>query len=235
MNIFYAPHHPNETSVLDERESHHCIKVLRHRKSDKIIISDGQGGLFEAVIEDPDPKACRVRITCTLEDKQARNYYLHMAVSPLKNPERFEWFLEKSVEIGVDEITPVLCSNTEKKRVRMDRAEVIIISAMKQSLKSRKTILNRPAGFMEFIKSSGSEIKLIAHCSESYDKIQVKEAYNNERNIIFMIGPEGDFTAGEIKAALREGYIPVTLGKSRLRTETAGIAACHSIYFLNNY
>lgn len=235
MNIFYAPHHSKETSVLDERESHHCIKVLRHRKSDKIIISDGQGGLFEAVIEDPDPKACLVRITGTLEDKQARNYYLHLAVSPLKNPERFEWLLEKSVEIGVDEITPVICNNSEKKRLRMERAEGIIISAMKQSLKSRKTILNKPADFTEFIKSSGSEIKLIAHCSESYLKMTVREAYNNERSIIFMIGPEGDFTPGEIEAAIREGYIPVSLGKSRLRTETAGIAACHSIYFLNNY
>lgn len=235
MNIFYAPYISGEKCILDEKESRHCIKVLRHRKSDRIIISDGKGGLFEAVIENADPGGCVVKITGTIEDKQARTYYLHLAVSPLKNPERFEWLIEKSVEIGVDEITPVICSKTEKKTVRIDRAEGIIISAMKQSLKARKTIINKPESFTDFIRSYHSGLKLIAHYSESYERKSVKEAYNNEENIVFLIGPEGDFTANEIESALQEGYIPVHLGRSRLRTETAGIAACHSIYLLNQY
>ena len=233
MNIFYAPYVSGEKCILDERESRHCIKVLRHRKSDSIIISDGKGGLFEAVIENPDPAACVVKITGTMEDKQARTYYLHLAVSPLKNPERLEWLIEKCVEIGVDEITPVICSKTEKKTVRMDRAEGIIISAMKQSLKARKTIINKPEYFADFISSFNADLKLIAHCYGSNPRKSVREAYNNEGSIIFLIGPEGDFTLNEIESALQEGYIPVHLGSSRLRTETAGIAACHSIYLLN--
>jgi len=198
-----------------------------------VRLIDGKGNLYEGLIGDPDPKRCLIRITEIRADYERRNYRLHIAISPLKNPERFEWFIEKSVEIGVDEITPLICKNTEKKSVKQERINNIIVSAMKQSIKAAKTVLHEPSAFSDFIAQNVPGIKMIAHCSSGSDRSGISEVYRKGGDALIMIGPEGDFSDVEIKAAIERDFIPVHLGTSRLRTETAGVAACHSIYLLN--
>jgi len=233
MQVFYAPGIKGEKCVLDATESKHCIKVLRLRKNQQVTLIDGTGNLYEGIIEEPDPEACVIRITKVTKDSQPRSYKLHLAVSPLKNPERFDWLIEKCVEIGVDEITPLICKNTEKKNIKTDRINKIIISAMKQSLKTHLTILNEVIDFKNFISRDFKGTKLIAHCSVNFYRVSVPEVYRKRDDALFLIGPEGDFTDEEIRDAEKMGYRSVHLGPSRLRTETAGIAACHSIYLLN--
>jgi 16S rRNA (uracil1498-N3)-methyltransferase len=233
MHIFYAPDISGDTFILDEKESKHSVRVLRMTSGTAVRLIDGKGNLYEGHIVDPDPKRCLIRITDIRSDYEKRNYRLHIAISPLKNTERFEWFVEKSVEIGVDEITPLICKNTEKKSVKQERINSIIVSAMKQSVKAGKTVLNEPCLFNSFISQPGQSINMIAHCSHSTMRIKISEAYKKNENCVVLIGPEGDFSNEEISAAIRRNFIPVHLGSSRLRTETAGVAACHSIYFIN--
>jgi 16S rRNA (uracil1498-N3)-methyltransferase len=198
-----------------------------------VRIIDGRGSLYDAVIVNPDPRKCMLAITGVKRDFEKRNYSLHLAISPLKNYERFEWFIEKSVEIGVDEITPLLCSKTEKPGIKRERIASLIISAMKQSLKSKLTVLNEPCGFDEFIRNNNGGTRIIAHCNEGSSRRKIGDVYSKGNNAVVLIGPEGDFTADEIKAAVAHGFMAVHLGESRLRSETAGIAACYSIYYLN--
>lgn len=233
MNIFYAPDIIGDTFILDEKESKHLIRVLRMTKGTQVRLIDGKGNLYEGIISEPDSKRCMISISETKADYEKRNYRLHIAISPLKNPERFEWFVEKSVEIGVDEITPLICKNTEKQSVKQERINNIIVSAMKQSIKAAKTVLNEPCIFNDFITQTSKGINMIAHCSNLTDRIKISEVYMKNENAVIMIGPEGDFSDNEITAALERNFIPVHLGSSRLRTETAGVTACHSIYFIN--
>ena len=233
MQVFYAPDISGNSFVLDENESRHCVKVLRLGKSDVVKLIDGKGNLYEGVIIEPNPKACVINISNVIKDYQQRPYRLHLVVSPLKNPERFDWLIEKCVEIGVDEITPVICNKTEKMSIRKERVESIIISAMKQSLKATLTVLNPVTGFREMISQNRSGLKLIAHCSDKYERKSIMQVYKGEKEILFLIGPEGDFTGDEIQEAVSKGFVSVHLGSSRLRTETAAIAACLSIYLLN--
>ena len=233
MQIFYAPEIIGNNYTLDENESRHCVKVLRMTSGAPIKLIDGKGNLYEGVISDPNPKRCLITINKTFQSFEKRDYGLHIAISPLKNPERFEWFVEKSVEIGVDTITPLICHQTEKQSVKSERIKKIIISAMKQSLKAVDTILNPPRSFGEFISEPSDSVKMIAHCMESYDRISIGQACKKGDNATILIGPEGDFTEEEVALAIKNNFIPVHLGKSRLRTETAGVAACHSIYFIN--
>lgn len=198
-----------------------------------VRLIDGKGGLYEAVITNPDPRKCLLAVTGVTKDFEKRNYRLHIAISPLKNYERFEWFIEKSVEIGVDEITPLICLNTEKTGIKKERVSNLIISAMKQSLKSTLTIINDPCHFNDFIRDHHDGRRMIAHCKNEPVKSQVGEVYSKGHDAVVLIGPEGDFTEKEIKAAIAIGFIPVHLGQSRLRSETAGIAACYSIYYIN--
>ncbi|MBI5008211.1 MAG: 16S rRNA (uracil(1498)-N(3))-methyltransferase, partial [Bacteroidia bacterium] len=198
-----------------------------------VRLIDGNGNMYEGLISDPDPKKCLITVSRVKQNFEKRNYRLHIAISPLKNPERFEWFIEKSVEIGIDEITPVICKNTEKKSVKRERIENIIISAMKQSLKALKPVLNEPVNFENFIASPSDSILMIAHCSDSIERSRISDVCRKGANAVIMIGPEGDFSEEEIMSAIKAGFIPVHLGPSRLRTETAGVAACHSIYFIN--
>jgi 16S rRNA (uracil1498-N3)-methyltransferase len=172
-------------------------------------------------------------ITGKVRDFEKRNYRLHIAISPLKNPERFEWFIEKSVEIGIDEITPLICKNTEKPGIKSERVNNLIISAMKQSLKATKTVLNEPSSFKDFISMDLKGILMIANCNDSIKRSRISDVYSKNENAIILIGPEGDFSKEEIDSAINREFVPVHLGPSRLRTETAGIAACHSIYFIN--
>ncbi len=233
MQIFYAPDISGDLYTLDEKESKHCIRVLRMTSGSRVRLIDGKGSLYEAVITNPDPRRCSLSVTGVTRQFETRNYRLHIAISPLKNYERFEWFIEKSVEIGIDEITPLIGENTEKPGIKKERANNLIISAMKQSLKSTLTVLNEPCPFNEFIKSPHPGKRMIAHCNSDYTRNKIGDIYGKGDEAVVLIGPEGDFSEGEIKAAAGAGYIPVHLGNSRLRSETAGIAACYSVYYLN--
>jgi 16S rRNA (uracil1498-N3)-methyltransferase len=226
MQIFYTPDLTGDTYTLDENESKHCVKVLRMTKGSRVRLADGKGNMYEGFISDPDVKKCIISVKGVIKD-------FDLAISPLKNPDRFEWFIEKSVEIGIDEITPLICRNTEKPGIKQERINNLIISAMKQSLKATRTVLNDLCLFNDFIYRDFKGIRMIAHCNDSIERIKISEAYAKNENALILIGPEGDFSEEEIKAASATGFSSVHLGQSRLRTETAGVAACHSIYFIN--
>lgn len=231
MQIFYTPDILGIEYTFSEDESKHAIRVLRMNLGDDIFLVDGKGSFYEGVISDAHPKRCKVLVKNVITDYEKRRYHLHIAISPLKNPDRFEWFLEKAVEIGIDEITPLLCSRTEKKMVSMERSNRIIESAMKQSIKAFHPVLHPLTKLEDLIKQPSSMVKMIATC-EGERKL-IRECYQPGNNTLLLIGPEGDFTDEEVTIAKASGFISITLGNSRLRTETAGIAACHSISFLN--
>jgi 16S rRNA (uracil1498-N3)-methyltransferase len=233
MQIFYAPDINGDSYTLDENESKHIIRVLRMNRGTGVRLIDGRGNLYEGAIHNPDQKHCTIAITGITRDFEKRNYHLHIAISPLKNPDRFEWFIEKSVEIGIDEITPVICRNTEKQSIKKERLNNLIVSAMKQSLKATGTLLNEPVTFNEFITLKADGKHMIAHCHDSFTRHKISDVYEKNENATILIGPEGDFSADEIVKASDKGFVNIHLGSSRLRTETAGVAACHSIYFLN--
>jgi 16S rRNA (uracil1498-N3)-methyltransferase len=233
MQIFYTTEISGHDALFNREESRHCIRVLRMSRGERINFTDGKGNLYEGIISDDDQDAMRASITYVKHDAGERHYRLHMAVSPLKNEDRFEWFIEKAVEIGVDEITPLICARTEKKRFRRERLEGLLLSAMKQSLKTSLPRLNEPVSFGDFAGSATGRQKLIACCDESFERHPITEAVSGMEDIIIMIGPEGDFTAAETELAIHKGFLPVHLGTSRLRTETAGVAACCSVYLAN--
>ncbi len=233
MQIFFGPAITGETCVFDRNESKHCIRVLRMNSGTEVQFVDGRGNLYNGIIINPDPVKCEIRIISVIHGFEKKNYTLHIAISPLKNPERFEWFVEKSVEFGIDEITPLICSKTEKSRIKADRLENIIISAMKQSVKAEKTRLNKPALFDDFINLKHKGTLLIAHCRDKTGRDKMDNVYSKGEDAVVLIGPEGDFSDEEIEKAVDRGFKQIHLGDSRLRTETAGVAACHSVYFIN--
>jgi 16S rRNA (uracil1498-N3)-methyltransferase len=232
MHLFYTPDISENIYTLNEIESKHCIKVLRLGTNDTIQLIDGKGGFYNAKITEPNPKRCTVEITKTQKEFGKRNHYLHIAIAPTKNIDRFEWFLEKATEIGIDEITPILCEHSERKAIKPERLEKIIISAVKQSLKGYKPKLNELTNLDDFLKMNFKENKFIAHCEET-NKILLKNNYNKGSNAIILIGPEGDFSPQEITLAKDNNFLEISLGESRLRTETAGVVACHTINLLN--
>ena len=231
MNLFYSPHIDGQFFELDEKESKHSVRVLRLTVGDRVILVDGRGGWYEAVIEDDHPKRCRLKIQSHTTDYQPLSYGLHLAVSPTKNMDRFEWFLEKSTEIGITEVTPLLCHRTERKQVKMERLERILISAMKQSLKAYKPTLHEPANLMAFISMDHRGTKGITHCHPTHRK-GVSELKRSDRYTL-LVGPEGDFTEEEIGLALKAGFEPFHLGQSRLRTETAAVYLSAAIQLLH--
>jgi 16S rRNA (uracil1498-N3)-methyltransferase len=233
MQIFYAPEIDSERYVLDQKESRHIVRVLRMKNGDNVQLIDGKGNLYEGVIEEADQNRCAIKIEKINTDFEKRGYNLHIAISPLKNPERLEWFIEKAVEIGINTITPLKCDRTEKSGIKRERMSNIIISAMKQSIKSELTELSELISFGEFIAKNRPGVKLIAHCDNFFERKGIREAYIKGENATIIIGPEGDFSREEIALAIENGYTSIHLGTSRLRTETAGIAACHSIYLFN--
>lgn len=233
MQLFYNDtiSADTETFFFDKEESRHIIKVLRKKNGDNIFVSNGMGYLFRTeIILDSDAK-CQVKII-DFEKHEPSKYKLHLAVAPTKMNERYEWFLEKATEIGTSEITPIICDNSERKIIKTDRFEKIIVSAAKQSLHYFLPKLNEAISFSEFIKKEKNGLKFIAHCEET-DKKSLKDSIEKNTDITIMIGPEGDFSSKEIKLALENNYIPVTLGNTRLRTETAAVVACHSVVFTN--
>lgn len=233
MQLFYNSQITTETSqiIFDKIESRHIVRVLRKKEKDILYITNGQGFLFNAEIIIASDKKCTALIISKEEKPKPWSYYLHIAIAPTKNNDRLEWFLEKATEIGIDEITPIICQNSERKTIKSDRLEKIIQSAMKQSLKFTLPKLNPPIKFNDFIKQPISK-GFIAHCEDS-EKKKLKEVIKQNDNITLLIGPEGDFSSNEIKKAIDNNLTSITLGESRLRTETAGLVAVQNISFLH--
>lgn len=219
------------TFFFDKEESKHIVKVLRKKESDKIFITNGLGFLFESEIILASEKKCEVKITKETFQEPDK-FYTHIAVAPTKMNDRLEWFLEKATEIGIHEITPIICDHSERKIYKIDRAEKIIQAAMKQSLHYYIPKINEPISFSQFVKSNIDGQKFIAHCEET-DKKSFKNEVKKDEKVTILIGPEGDFSTREINLAIENHFIPVTLGNTRLRTETAALVACHTIALIN--
>lgn len=234
MQLFYNPAITINTKqfTFDKTESRHIVKVLRKNEGDTIFITNGLGDLFTSKIIAANDKKCLVEITAVETKQKTWNYYLHIAIAPTKLNDRFEWFLEKATEIGIDEITPIICDHSERKVLKTGRMEKIIQSAAKQSLKFHYPKLNEPISFNAFINSTFEGQLFIAHCEET-NKKSLKSTLKPQTKITILIGPEGDFSTKEIKQSLQHSFIPVSLGESRLRTETAGVIAAHSVAFVN--
>ena len=233
MQLFYNPTITTTTEgfVFDKEESKHIVKVMRKKQGDILFVTNGLGFLFKTEIIIAMDTKCSVKIVSS-EKSEPLRYHLHLAVAPTKMNDRYEWFLEKATEMGISEITPVICDHSERKFIKTDRFDKIIQSAMKQSLQYYLPKLNDPISFKDFIKIENDALKLIAHC-EKTDKKSLKDVLKPKENITILIGPEGDFSDKEIKMALENSYIPVSLGNTRLRTETAAVVACHSVVFVN--
>ena len=242
MNLFYAPDIIS-TQCLPEEESNHCVQVLRQTAGDRIVVTDGTGHLYHCTITNPHRKHCEVRIDRIETPAPLHTGHIHIAVAPTKNIDRLEWAIEKCTEMGVDEITPVLCEHSERKTVNNDRLQKIIVAAAKQSMKTTFPLLN-PMTRLTELQAEGD--KFIAHCmtDEEGDGLQTpyrssdrKHALQNEivkgNTTTVLIGPEGDFSPAELEWALANGFVPVSLGAARLRTETAAVAACHTAVLLN--
>jgi len=233
MQLFYnSDVKPEDKSFFfDKEESKHIIKVLRKKESDKIFLTNGLGYFFESEIISAFEKKCEIRIT-NVQFHEPTSYHIHIAVAPTKMNDRLEWFLEKATEIGIHEITPIICDNSERKVYKIDRAEKIVQSAMKQSLQMYLPKINEPISYSQFVKQTIDGQKFIAHCEETERKAFQNEIKPNEK-VTILIGPEGDFSSKEIKLAIENQFIPVTLGNTRLRTETAALVACHTIALIN--
>ena len=217
--------------TFDREESKHIVKVLRKKESDTIFITNGLGFLFESEIILASEKKCEVKITKETFQEPDK-FYTHIVVAPTKMNDRLEWFLEKATEIGIHEITPIICDHSERKVYKIDRAEKIIQAAMKQSLHYYIPKINEPISFSQFVKSNIDGQKFIAHCEET-DKKSFKNEVNKNNKVTILIGPEGDFSSKEINLTIENNFIPVTLGNTRLRTETAALVACHTIALIN--
>ena len=234
MQLFYNPDITEITKQLtfSKEESRHIVRVLRKKESDVLHITNGKGYLFSAEISIASDKKCIANIVNIEEKPKPWNYYLHIAIAPTKNNDRLEWFLEKATEIGIDEITPIICQNSERRFIKLERLEKILQSAMKQSLKFTLPKLNEPIKFNDFINENSEEKICIAHCEDG-DKTLLKNIVQPSEKIIILIGPEGDFSTKEIEKSLEKNYAPISLGESRLRTETAGLVAVQTISIVN--
>lgn len=236
MQLFFTPDvNPTlENFILSEEESKHAIRVLRMNSGDHLHLIDGRGGLYEAQIMDPHPKRTVLAILHVTQNFQQPTYHLHIAVGPTKNIDRLEWFLEKATEVGIHEITPIICEHAERKDVKLDRLSKVIIAAMKQSLKAYLPRLNPAVSFKQFLQTLPHDHvqKAIAHCVDS-DKKYLNQVFEPAKHYVILIGPEGDFSAEEIELALQAGFHPISLGNARLRTETAALAACLETSLLN--
>lgn len=236
MELFYSRDIEGTVCRLDQDESGHCVKVLRHRAGDEISVIDGYGRLYRCRIVSDSPKGVEAVVLSSEEGWGSHNYRLHLAVCPTKNNDRYEWFAEKACEIGLDEITPVIGEHSERKIFKPARIEKILISAAKQSLKAAVPTVNEIVSVKEFIRNASKDaLRLIAYCfeDERVPRRSIKEVLDSseEKEIIVLIGPEGDFSKAETELALEQGFIPVHLGASRLRTETAALTAASAAYF----
>lgn len=234
MQLFYDPDLDEGVSQFSfsTEESRHIVKVLRKNMGDIVHITNGKGNLFGAKILVPDSKHCRAEIISTSK-KHPDGYRLHMVVAPTKMNDRYEWFLEKSTEIGVHEITPILCEHSERKVLKMERMEKVILAAMKQSQQFFLPKLNEPISFREYMALPKKGLLYIAHCDEG-ERYDLKRRVLANNDVTILIGPEGDFSPREIAMAKENDFIPISLGPNRLRTETAAIVACCTVALINN-
>jgi len=234
MQLFYnaSLDHSIKQFFFPEDESKHITKVLRKKEGDVLHITNGKGYLYKAKIIEANPKKCKAQLVSE-EKVLPRLHTLHLAVAPTKMNDRFEWFLEKATEIGINQITPILCERSERKTIKPERLQRVLQSAMKQSLQTYLPRLNPMVSLEKFITEAAGELKFIAHCAKD-EKVELKRRLQADKDVIVLIGPEGDFTENEIDMAYSKGYLPVSLGRNRLRTETAAIYACTVISMLNN-
>jgi 16S rRNA (uracil1498-N3)-methyltransferase len=232
MHIFYAPGLTGNQFPLNEEESLHLSRVLRLKLGETVRLLDGVGGMFEGEIQLVHQKNSVVGNLRPVEIQNQRPYYLHIAIAPTKMMERFEWFLEKATEIGIDEITPIITARTERTILKMPRMEKLVQAAMKQSMNAFHPKINEAVSLSEFLKKELSDSGFIAHCIPE-EKSLLVNSLEHSTNLSILIGPEGDFTAEEVKKALTSGYMPVSLGTSRLRAETAGVVACAQVQSVN--
>lgn len=231
MHVFYTPD-IQVTNELPEEEAQHCTRVLRLGVGDEITLTDGKGKFYKAEITVAGNKRCLVTVKETVFQEPLRPCHLHIAMAPTKNMDRNEWFAEKATEIGLDELTFLNCRFSERKVIKNERIEKILVSAIKQSLKARLPRLNELTDFSTFITQDFQGQKFIAHCYEG-EKPLLKDVLKPRKDAVVLIGPEGDFSEEEVGKAVECGFMPISLGKSRLRTETAALVACHTINLLN--
>jgi 16S rRNA (uracil1498-N3)-methyltransferase len=234
MQLFYTPDiDPSSTQYfLNEEESKHCARVLRLVNGDELQLIDGKGGFYKAQIVDAHPKRTLLQIISAQQAFNKRNHFLHIAIAPTKNIERVEWFLEKATEIGIDEISFIICQRSERKELKIDRLNKIVTSAVKQSIKAYHPVLNEAISFDKFIAKAFEGQKFIAHCEKTY-KTSLRDEIIAGGSCLVLIGSEGDFSPNEIDTALNNDFKAITLGDSRLRTETAALEACFEVNFLN--
>ncbi len=233
MNLFYSQNIIDPVSKLTPEESKHIVGVLRKSVGDIVFFTDGLGFIFKCIIQEANPNNCLIEIIEKNKGKDKRDFTLHIAIAPTKNISRFEWFLEKSTEIGVDCITPIICLHSERRDIKIARLNKVITSAMKQSLKSYHPVLKEKISFIELLDLPTNGEKYIAYINNDVI-LELSKAYTPGKDVTILIGPEGDFSQEEVKLAVNKGFTPVSLGTSRLRTETAGIVACHTINILNS-
>lgn len=233
MHIFYTPDITQNTYTLNEEESKHCVRVLRLQVGTQVYLVDGKGGFYTAEITSDNPKKVSLSILKVETEFNKRNHFLHIAVAPTKNIDRIEWFLEKATELGIDEITPIITDRSERRVVKEDRLNKVITSAVKQSIKAYHPKLNEAVSFNDFLKEPFDGEQLIAHCIDNAEKQYISKLVAPHQKYLILIGPEGDFTPEEVNLALNKGFKALTLGDNRLRTETAALAVCFEINYLN--
>ena len=224
MQLFFSDNIESDICNLTEDESKHCVKVLRMKEGDILSLTDGRGTMCQCRIIDANPRCCTVSIVERIHEYGLRPYHLHIAVAPTKNTARMEWFVEKAVEMGIDEITPIICDHSERCVLKRERLDKIAVSAVKQSLKAYRPIINPPTPLAKLIATPFDGQKFIAYCDGDH-RLPLREAYHRGSSALMLIGPEGDFSEDEVRRSLEAGFIPVTLGQCRLRTETAALAA----------
>lgn len=234
MQLFYTPDFVTDTYTLSEEESAHCVKVLRAVAGDSLRFTDGRGTLITARVEIADKRATVVRAVERAADPRPLPYDLTVACAPTKNTDRFEWFVEKAVEVGCGRVVPLCCDRSERRVIKEDRLRKIAVSAMKQSLKCTLTEVDAMTSFDDFIRADhGDALLFIAHCDPSDDKRLLRDMVEPGRGVVVLIGPEGDFSPEEVERARTAGFRPVSLGESRLRTETAALASVMTVALVN--
>lgn len=231
--LFYDPSLGRDSKelVFTAEESKHIARVLRKKTGDVVQVTNGDGLLFSATLSVANPDQCLATIT-RIDKKILPMHWLHIAVAPTKNADRFEWFLEKATEIGINEISPIICEHSERKTIKKDRCIRILESAMKQSKRAYLPKFNEPSTLNEFLDHEHPGLRFIAHCHVG-EKLELKRRVAPDKDITILIGPEGDFSEAEVDLAYEKGFYPVSLGEARLRTETAAVVACATVNLIN--
>lgn len=232
MNVFYLPTAQLGTISFPEEESKHIVKVLRMKEGDRFCVTDGNGSLYDAELVDAHPKRAAAELSNQRQGYDIRDFKVSIAIAPTKLNERTEWFLEKATEIGIDEVKLFASYHSERRTANVERFKKIIVAAMKQSVKSKMPVIEDIVAFDKLVRQNYDGQKFIAWIDD-YVTEQLCDLYRKGENALVLIGPEGDFSKEEVALAKENGFVPVSLGKARLRTETAAVVACHTIQLIN--